>query len=78
MCQITATELKNNLGYYMELSSQEDIYVTKNNKVITVLTNSERHRLQLIDEISGSFGKVDENVDYDEILRKAITEKCTF
>ena len=39
MCYITATEFKKNLGHYMELSHAEDIYVTKNNKVITVLTS---------------------------------------
>ena len=78
MCQITATELKNNLGYYMELSFTEDVYVTKNNKVITVLTNSEKHRLALIDQLSGSFGKINEDVDYDEILKQELMKRCTF
>ncbi len=74
MCYITATEFKNNLGHYMELSSKEDIYVTKNNKVITVLSNPERHKLLLVDELRGSIGKVDENINYDEILKKEILE----
>ena len=78
MRYITATELKNNLGYYLDLSSKEDIYVTKNNEVITVLTNAEKHKLVLIEELSGSFGNVDEDIDYDEILKKELMNKCTY
>ena len=39
MCYVTATELKKNLSYYLEKSMNEDVYITKNNKVISVLTN---------------------------------------
>ena len=38
MCYITATELKNNLGHYLELSSKEDVFITKNGKPIAVLS----------------------------------------
>lgn len=31
---ITATELKNNLGRYLLLAAQEDVFITKNGKVI--------------------------------------------
>ena len=31
---VTATELKNNLGKYLLLSATEDIYITKNGKVV--------------------------------------------
>ena len=31
---ITATELKNNLSKYLLLSATEDVYITKNGKVI--------------------------------------------
>ena len=39
MCYVTATELKKNLSYYLEKSMNEDVYITKNNKVISVLIN---------------------------------------
>ena len=35
----TATELKNNLGKYLVLSATEDIFITKNGKVVAKLTN---------------------------------------
>ena len=31
---ITATELKNNLGKYLLLSAKEDVFITKNGKVV--------------------------------------------
>ena len=36
---ITATELKLNLAKYLLLSATEDIYITKNGKIISKLTN---------------------------------------
>lgn len=35
MCRITATELKENLGKYLELSLTEEVLVTKNGKPYT-------------------------------------------
>lgn len=75
---ITATEFKNNLGHYLELSKTEDIYVTKNNKVITVLMNPEKASLVLIEELKGCFNATDKNVDYDEMLKEEIFRRCGF
>lgn len=36
---ITATELKQNLGKYLLLSANEDIYITQNGKIVAKLTN---------------------------------------
>ena len=36
---ITATELKENLSKYLLLSVTQDIFITKNGKVISKLTN---------------------------------------
>ena len=43
---ITATELKQNLGKYLLLSAQEDIYITKNGKIIAKLTNPYQNRVE--------------------------------
>ena len=37
--EITATELKKNLGKYLEMAEKEDILITKNGKVIAILKN---------------------------------------
>ena len=36
---VTATELKMNLGKYLMLAETEDVFITKNGKVIAKLTN---------------------------------------
>lgn len=36
---ITATEVKTNLGKYLMLEETEDIYITRNGKVVAKLSN---------------------------------------
>ena len=50
---ITATELKENLSKYLKLSATEDIYITKNGKVISKLTNPNADRMKLVDSLVG-------------------------
>lgn len=42
---ITATELKQNLSKFLLLSAKEDIYITKQGKVIAKLTNPYQNRV---------------------------------
>ena len=51
---ITATELKNNLSKYLLLSSREDIYITRNGKVVAKLTNPYQDRLDVAESLFGS------------------------
>lgn len=39
--EITATELKKNLGKYLEMAEKEDVLITKNGKIIAVLKGAE-------------------------------------
>ena len=75
MKHITTVEFEDNLDYYIALSMNEDIYITKNGEIITVLTNAEKHRLAFVDQLCGSFGKIDENIDYDKILKHELMKK---
>ena len=50
---ITATELKNNLGYYLDLASQETIFITKNGKDVAVLTNPKEQKLLSLNALIG-------------------------
>lgn len=76
MCYITATELKNNLGHYMELSKTDPVIVTKNKKVVTVLIDENTFKAIMVEKFRGVCGHVDENVDYDELLKKEILARC--
>ena len=50
---ITATELKENLSKYLLLSATEDIYITKNGKVISKLTNPFGERVETARSLFG-------------------------
>ena len=50
---ITATELKKNLGKYLALSSQENIYITRNGKVVAKLSNPFQNRVDMAKSLFG-------------------------
>ena len=50
---ITATELKQNLGKYLLLSASEDVYITKNGKVVAKLTNPNQNRVKTAKSLFG-------------------------
>lgn len=50
---ITATELKMNLGKYLTLAETEDIFITKNGKVIAKLSNPNADRVEMAMSLFG-------------------------
>ena len=50
---ITATELKENLGKYLAMASQEDIYITKNGKIVAKLSSQYQDRVALAKSLAG-------------------------
>ena len=54
---ITATELKNNLGKYLSLSETEDVFITKNGKVVAKLTNPHQDRVEVAKSLFGILPK---------------------
>ena len=54
---ITASELKMNLGKYLQLSATEDIYITKNGKIIAKLSNPFQDRVDLVESLVGILPK---------------------
>lgn len=51
---ITATELKANLGHYLERARYEDVLITHYGKEVARLTAPLADRLELLDELYGS------------------------
>ena len=60
---ITAAELKENLSKYLLLSMTEDIYITRNGKVVSKLTNPFQDKLNTVDAL---FGSVPDTVTLEE------------
>lgn len=50
---ITATEFKTNFSKYLTLSATEDIFITKNGKVIAKLTNPFQERIDIAKSLFG-------------------------
>ena len=50
---ITATELKINLGKYLMLAATEDIFITKNGKVVAKLSNPHQDRVDMAKSLFG-------------------------
>lgn len=78
MTYITATELKNNLSHYMDLSLTEDVYVTKNDKVITVLVNPEKHAFENFLDLPNKLPKVDSDLTSDDAIKEEVLKRCGF
>lgn len=76
MCYVTATQLKNNLSYYLQKSMTEDVYITKNNVVISILTNPQMKALAEVKEmlktieIDKSITLSDDEIIFEEIMKK--------
>lgn len=51
---ITATELKMNLSRYLLLAETEDIYITRNGKVVAKLSNPYQDRVDVAKSLFGS------------------------
>lgn len=69
---ITATELKNNLGKYLVLSATEDIFITKNGKIVARLTNPYQDRVQTAKSL---FGILPKDADMEEVKRERLGAK---
>lgn len=65
---ITATELKLNLGKYLALAEKEDIFITKNGKVVAKLSNPNIDRVEMAKSLLGI-------IPADITLEDAMTER---
>lgn len=68
---ITATEFKMNLGKYLLLSQTEDIYITKNGKVVAKLTNPNQDRVDIAKSL---FGIIPVDVTVEEAREERLSE----
>ncbi len=50
---VTATEFKLNLSKYLRLSQSEDVYITKNGKIVAKLSNPFQDRVKLAESLAG-------------------------
>ena len=71
--QITATELKMNMGKYLSMAAERDIYITKNGQCIARLTNPSSDRVAVLDSLAGIARSA--NIDLDEVKRERLEKQ---
>lgn len=70
---ITATELKNNLGKYLLLAATEDIFITRNGKVVAKLSNPNQDRVEMAKSL---FGILSDDITLKEAKREILDNIC--
>ena len=60
---ITATELKQNLGKYLMLAATEDVFITRNGKIVAKLSNPYQDR---VDVAKSLFGIIPSDITVEE------------
>lgn len=68
---ITATELKANLSKYLLLSATEDVFITRNGKVISKLTNPFQERVEAAKSL---FGVIPDNITLEQVREERLNK----
>ncbi len=68
---VTFTELQADLGKYLALSLNEDIFITQDGNIIAKLSNPFADRVQTAKSL---FGIVPDDITFDEAREKKINE----
>jgi len=50
---VTATEFKSNIGRYLSIVAEQDIYITKNGKNIAKLTSTKQDKVDIAKSLFG-------------------------
>lgn len=66
---ITATELKQNLGRYLMIAATEDVFITKNGKVVAKLSNPNQDRVNMAKSL---FGVLPQDITLEESKNERI------
>lgn len=69
---VTETELKNDPEKYLALSATEDVFITRNDRVIAKLTNPNQDRIQIAKSL---FGILPADADLEESKRERLSAK---
>ena len=69
---ITATELKENLGKYLQLAATEDIFITKNGKVVAKLSDPYRDTVATAKALAGI---IPSDITLEEARKERLADK---
>ena len=68
---ITATEFKANFGKYLEMISQEDIFITRNGKIVAKVVNPQ---ISAVDSLRGILKDVPDDIDKETLREERLSK----
>lgn len=68
-------KFRENLKYYVELSQNEDVFITSNNEVVALLTNPKEKAFKRFLEMEGCLKDSDDGRPYEEIIAEEILKR---
>ena len=74
---VTATKFKTSIGHYLDNVSKEDIYITKNGKMIAKLSDPMRDKMSILNSLAGILPTNHislEDAKMERIMRRAYPE----
>ena len=66
---VTATEFKTNFGKYLELIAKEDIFITRNGKMVAKVVNPQ---VSAVDSLRGMLGGISSDIDMDSLREERL------
>lgn len=76
MCYVSVSEFRNNLLHFLNISKTEDVYITRNGKVVSVLSDPQARAIDELLALRGCLEKYDDGKPYEDMIGEAIEEKC--
>ena len=73
--QISISELKTNTGKYVTMANDQDIFITKNGKIVDKLVTAKVDKKATLDHLLGLFPQ-GLDVDLEQELEERISKKC--
>lgn len=68
---VTATEFKTHFGKYLDLIAKEDIFITRNGKIITKVINPQ---LSSVDSLQGILKEVSSDISLDSLREERLSK----
>ena len=68
---VTATEFKTNFGKYLDMLSKEDIFITRNGKIIAKVINPQ---VSAVDSLRGMLKNVPSDIDLDSLREERLSK----
>lgn len=68
---ITATEFKTNLGKYLDMVSQDDIFITRNGKTVAKIINP---NISAVDSIRGILKNAPSDLDLKSVREERLSK----